>query len=71
MRLIAIFLVILLVALAGWYLNPEEPSPAPAANAGALVIESATLENGLEVVVAPSTRVPAISHILFVFRVVP
>lgn len=66
MRLIAIFLVILLVALAGWYLNPEEPSPAPAANAGALVIESATLENGLEVVVAPSTRVPAISHILWV-----
>lgn len=67
MRLILIILVILLIASAGWYFNASKQKTTREARAvPELIIDTTTLENGLEVVVVPSTRVPAISHILWV-----
>ena len=64
MRILLIILTLVALALGGWLLW-EKPQVAEVPESE-LLIETATLKNGMEVVVVPSTRVPAVSHFVWV-----
>ena len=62
--LILLLVLAILVGTYGWL--DRKASQSASEETPELLIENATLGNGLEVVVVPNDRVPAISHILWI-----